>query len=207
MVLRTKGIRAIGNRDIVIQAMGDSGHRNSGHRISGSRIRDFGVLPGGSHPAAPLRSVTVIDFSFLGSEIMDFGILDFSVSDSEFWAVTHADHYVSVLGLPYDKLSQRRIIQRTNLSQNVLNYPFPRNHPLLGDEFSTSSPPRNMATVRGPAKSRRRSRAMARRAVGRICPNQKGRPPLKRPRNLEGRRHFKINTFRQIRHLLRAALK
>jgi len=44
-VLRAKGIRAIGNRDIVIWAMGDSGHRNLGHRISGSRIRDFGVLP------------------------------------------------------------------------------------------------------------------------------------------------------------------
>ena len=45
MVLRAKGNRAIGNRDIVIWAMGDSVHRNSGHRISGSRIRDFGVLP------------------------------------------------------------------------------------------------------------------------------------------------------------------
>ena len=43
MVLRAMGIRAIGNRDIVIRAMGDSGHRNLGHRISGSRIRDFGV--------------------------------------------------------------------------------------------------------------------------------------------------------------------
>ena len=45
MVLPAKGNRAIGNRDIVIRAIGDLGHRNSGHRISGSRIRDFGVLP------------------------------------------------------------------------------------------------------------------------------------------------------------------